>query len=39
MFHLVTSQGPATSILFAVKLIEILKGTDEATKIQEALLA
>lgn len=38
-YHLVTSQGPATSMVFALKLIELLKGLDEATKIKEGLLA
>ena len=38
-YHLVTSQGPATSMVFALKLIELLKGRDEATKIKEGLLA
>jgi hypothetical protein len=37
-YHLVTSQGPATSMVFALKLIELLKGKDEATKVKEALL-
>ncbi len=38
-YHLVTSQGPATSMVFALKLIELLKGKDEATKVKDGLLA
>ncbi len=37
-YHLVTSQGPATSMVFALKLIELLKGIDEATKVKDGLL-
>lgn len=37
--HLVTSQGPATSIVFALTLVELLKGKDEATKVKDGLLA
>ncbi|CAF0775704.1 unnamed protein product [Rotaria sordida] len=36
--HLVTSQGPGTSMVFALKLIELLKGKDEATKVKDGLL-
>jgi len=39
VYHLVTSQGPATAMVFALKLIELLKGTDEATKVKDGLLA
>ncbi len=38
-YHLVTSQGPATSMVFALKIIELLKGKDEATKVKDGLLA
>ncbi|CAF0724020.1 unnamed protein product [Adineta ricciae] len=38
-YHIVTSQGPATTMAFALKLIELLKGKDEATKVKEGLLA
>jgi hypothetical protein len=37
-YHLVTSQGPGTSMVFALKLIELLKGIDEATKVKDGLL-
>jgi len=37
-YQLVTSQGPATSMVFALKLIELLKGKDEATKVKDGLL-
>ncbi|CAF2832401.1 unnamed protein product [Rotaria sp. Silwood2] len=37
-YHLVTSQGPATTMVFALKLIELLKGKDEATKVKDGLL-
>jgi hypothetical protein len=37
-YHLVTSQGPGTSMVFALKLIELLKGKDEATKVKDGLL-
>jgi hypothetical protein len=37
-YHLVTSQGPGTSMVFALKLIELLKGKDEALKVKEGLL-
>jgi hypothetical protein len=37
-YHLVTSQGPGTSMVFALKLIELLKGNEEATKVKDALL-
>ena len=37
--HLVTSQGPATSIVFALTLVELLKGKEEATKVKDGLLA
>ncbi|CAF1367818.1 unnamed protein product [Adineta steineri] len=36
--HLVTSQGPGTTMVFALKLIELLKGKDEATKVKDGLL-
>jgi len=36
--HLVTSQGPGTSMVFALKLIELLKSKDEATKVKDGLL-
>lgn len=38
-YHIVTSQGPATSMVFALKLIELLKGKAEADKVKEGLLA
>ncbi|CAF0875386.1 unnamed protein product [Adineta ricciae] len=38
-YHIVTSQGPATTMAFALKLIELLKGKDESTKVKEGLLA
>ncbi len=37
-YQLVTSQGPGTAMIFALKLIEILKGKDEATKVKDGLL-
>ncbi len=37
-YHLVTSQGPGTTMVFALKLIELLKGKDDATKVKDGLL-
>ncbi|CAF0932624.1 unnamed protein product [Rotaria sordida] len=37
-YHLVTSQGPGTTMVFALKLIELLKSKDEATKVKDGLL-
>lgn len=37
--NLVTSQGPATALAFALKLIELLCGKDKAREIGKAMLA
>ena len=36
---LVTSQGPGTSLLFALKLVEILFGPEKARLISEEMIA
>ncbi|MDR0569798.1 MAG: DJ-1/PfpI family protein [Clostridiales Family XIII bacterium] len=36
--NIITSMGPGTSIQFALKLIEVLSGEAEATKVREAIL-
>ena len=36
--HIITSQGPATAIDFALKIIELLKGKEAALEIAAALL-
>jgi 4-methyl-5(b-hydroxyethyl)-thiazole monophosphate biosynthesis len=36
--HCVTSQGPATSISFALKLVELLCGEDQSRLVAQALL-
>ncbi|CAF2343937.1 unnamed protein product [Rotaria sp. Silwood2] len=38
-YHLVTTQDPTRSMVFALKLIELLKDKDEATKVKDGLLA
>lgn len=37
--HIITSKGPATSIPFALKLVEYLKGEETANTIKDKLLA
>ena len=37
--HCITSQGPATSVAFGLKLAELLAGPDKARQVAEALLA
>ena len=36
--HITTSKGPATTVFFALKLVEILKGKNVAQKIGDAFL-
>jgi 4-methyl-5(b-hydroxyethyl)-thiazole monophosphate biosynthesis len=36
--HCVTSQGPATAIDFALKLVELLAGPDKARQVAQAML-
>ena len=36
--HITTSKGPATTMFFALKLVEILKGKDVAQKVGDAFL-
>lgn len=36
--HIITSQGPATAMVFALKIIELLKGKEEAETIADELL-
>ena len=36
--HITTSKGPATSVFFALSLVEILKGKDVAQKVGDAFL-
>ena len=37
--HVITSQGPATAMSFALKLVEILFGAEKAQQIKEEMLA
>ena len=37
--HCITSQGPATSMAFGVKLVEILFGADKSKQVAQGLLA
>lgn len=36
--HIVTSRGPATAVVFALKLIEVLIGKEESQKLEDAIL-
>lgn len=36
--NLVTSRGPGTAFEFAVKLVEILEGSDQAQQLPKAML-
>lgn len=36
--HIITSQGPATAMNFALKIISVIKGEDKADEIADALL-
>jgi len=36
--HIITSQGPGTAILFALKLIEVLVGKDKAKAVKKELV-
>jgi len=36
--HITTSKGPATTVFFALTLVEILKGKDVAEKVGNAFL-
>ena len=35
---IITSKGPATSLHFALKIVEVLEGSGMATKVKQALL-
>jgi 4-methyl-5(b-hydroxyethyl)-thiazole monophosphate biosynthesis len=37
--HCITSQGPGTSLAFALKLVELIQGEDKARKIAESMIA
>lgn len=37
--HCVTSQGPGTSLAFALKLVELIQGEGKARKIAESMIA
>lgn len=36
--HIVTSRGPATAVIFALKLIELLIGKEEAETLADSIL-
>ncbi len=36
--HIVTSRGPATAVVFALKLIEVLIGKEESQKLADSIL-
>lgn len=36
--HFITSKGPATAMDFAIKIVEVLKGNDDADQVRKALL-
>ena len=36
--HFITSQGPGTSVEFALKIVEIVLGKDKAKKLKSQLL-
>lgn len=36
--NLITSQGPGTAVLFALKIVEVLKGTDTRQNLEKQLL-
>lgn len=36
--HCITSQGPGTSLAFALKLVELIQGEDKARKIAESMI-
>jgi 4-methyl-5(b-hydroxyethyl)-thiazole monophosphate biosynthesis len=37
--HCITSQGPGTSLAFALKLVELIQGEEKARKIAESMIA